>query len=354
MFKYSLTFVILFSLLSASVHAVKVDGLYEMEVPVADQSDKERKSGLLTAFRLVLIKLTGDRQANGRAALSPLLSQAESYLQQYSYREVPSVHVSDTGESIESMQTLLWVRFDELNLNKALRALGVSVWGRERPSTLVWLAVGDENGRRLVSSDEMPEYFESLQLRAEHRGVALVFPLLDLDDNAAVRASDVWGGFRQPVLAASRRYNADSILTVTMESPVEGFWEARWTAYIDNQMANWNSESDLDRAALEEGVDNLADILAVRFARIRDFAGASDVSLAVADIFNASQYADVLKYLSALNTVSDVEVLELESGQVTFLLTAHGGEVAVTQAIELGRMLAPINGRADVNYRLLP
>lgn len=334
--------------------AVQVEGLYEVVVPVDSQSEAERKAALQTAFRLVLIKLTGDRQAPGNISVGTLMARAQDYMQQYSYREVSEFHKNDQGELLESTQTQLWVKFDESNLNRALRDLSVPVWGRERPSTLVWLALGDENGRQLVGPDDVPEMVEAIRLQAEQRGIVLLFPLLDLDDTAILRVSDIWGGFRGPVIEASRRYHADSILTGVIESPVEGIWEVRWTAFIDDKMASWTGESDLATAALEEGVDNLADILASEFARIPVIAGMEEILLSVADIENVDQYADVLKYLSGLNSVADVEVIELQEQLVTFRLSAHGGELAVTKAIELGRLLSPISGSANVNYRLLP
>jgi uncharacterized protein len=336
------------------VHAIKVPGLYEVEVPVADQSAAVRNEGVQTAFRLVLIKLTGDRQAPGRTALLPLMKQAQNYLQQYRYLEVPVTQEGETGEVITTVETRLWVKFDQNNLDQALRDLSVPVWGKERPSTLLWLAVGDETGRRLVGLEDAAEYIQLIEQRAAQRGIALIYPLLDLDDSAALRASDVWGGFRQPIFDASQRYHADAILTGTIESSVPGIWEARWTAYIDNQMADWTSESDLLAAVLDEGIDNMADILVSQFAPNPVFPGVNEVRLSVADIFNTDQYASVLKYLSSLNSVADVEVTQVEEGKVTFVLKAHGGELAVTQAIELGRILAAISGSGDGNYRLLP
>ena len=119
-------------------------------------------------------------------------------------------------------------------------------------------------------------------------------------------------------------------------------------------MANWTSESDLLVAVLDEGIDNLADILASQFARTPVFSGVNEVRLSVVDVFNTDQYAKVLKYLSSLNSVSDVEVIEVENNNIKFVLQAHGGELAVTQAIELGRLLEPVGNSEDGRYRLLP
>lgn len=344
---------LLFCLVPATVQAIRVPGLYEVEVPVADKSEAARQQALQLAFRSVLVKLTGDSQAAGRAALAPLMKQAGAYLQQYRYREIMVENEGEDGETVKSPETRLWVKFDEDNLNAALRQLSVPVWGRERPSTLVWLAVADETGRHIVGPEEDADFTGIMERRARQRGIVLLQPLHDLDDSRRLRASDIWAGFREPVLDASGRYQADAILTGALESPVPGIWEARWTLYIDGKMASWTTESDLNQAVLDEGVDRLADILAAQFASIVDYGGVNLVQLSVADLNNVDQYAKVLAYLASLNSVTDVEVEEVEPGRVMFRLRAHGGNVAVNQAIELGRVLEPIGNR-EGDYRLLP
>jgi len=70
----------------------------------------------------------------------------------------------------------------------------VPIWGKQRPSTLVWLVVEDEGGRRLIGTDEESEYLSVLKERASVRGIPMLIPLLDLEDNARLKPSDVWGG----------------------------------------------------------------------------------------------------------------------------------------------------------------
>src|SRR3972149_4118462 len=50
-----------------------VTGLYEAEVPVPDQSTASQKQGVANALLNVLIKLTGDREVQGRAGAASLL-----------------------------------------------------------------------------------------------------------------------------------------------------------------------------------------------------------------------------------------------------------------------------------------
>ena len=327
--------------------AILVPGLHEAEVPIADQSDQSRLQGIRTALEMVLVKLTGDRYAAGRKALSPLLQRAETYVQEYRYRQ-PA-----TKTEADEPQLLLSVRFNKDSLEQSLRDLSVPVWPKERPTTLLWLVVKEGLNRQMIGLDNGSAYIKTIDNRTELRGLALLYPLLDLEDNARLRPGDVWGNFQQPVLDASSRYSADSILTGSIESPVPGIWEGRWTAYIDNQVYDWVTQGDIVEVVLDEGIDGMADRLSAQFAPM-DSIREDLVRIAIADINTVNQYAAVLKYFESFNSVTDVKVEHVETGQVIFLLTAHGGSLAVSQAITLGRLLEPISGSRGMAYRLLP
>ena len=152
--------------------AVVVRGLYEAEVPVSDQSASNRKKNMAAVLRVVLIKLTGDRQVPSRNGVTELLLNADQYVQQFEYR---------TKEE-DKQQLTLWARFNSASLDKILREAAIPEWGRERPSTLVWLAVSDAIGRRLTGLSDISGYVEKMESRAKNRGILLVHPLLDLED----------------------------------------------------------------------------------------------------------------------------------------------------------------------------
>lgn len=348
-----ISILVIFWLLPFSAIAMRVPGLYTAEVPVPDQTEKNRESAVHTALRMVLVKLTGDRFAGNRADLTPLIRQAEDYMQEYRYRQ-KAIPQTESGVPQE-LSLKLSVRFNEDSLNQSLRALGVPVWGSERPSTLIWMVVEGENRERsMISMDSGSQYISVIADRANLRGIALIFPLMDLEDTARLRPGDIWGDFKQPVLDASARYHPDSILTGVLSSPAPGIWEGRWTAYINDQTHAWKTEGDIPDGVIDEGVDGMADMLAQMFARSSVFTEMSTVRLSVADVNNAQQYARVLKYFEALSSVTNVQVEQVETGVVTLLLTAHGGGVAVSQAIALARIMEPISGSTGMAYRLLP
>ena len=335
---------------SFSVNAVRVPALYEAEVPVSGQQANSRRDAIGMAMKMVLVKLTGDRNAPGRTALIPVIETAEKYVQQYRYVEVTQPSGPDALGT--EFQLRLRIRFDESNLNNALRDLGIQVWGRERPSILVWMAMQNENVRKILNPEEDPDYFSIADQTARTRGIVLMFPLFDLEDSSSLRVSDIWGGFQAPVLNASRRYYPDTILTGRIESLVPGIWEGSWTAYIGEDRHSWTTEGSYPEAVFSEGVDGVADLLAVRFAQ-GDVLSDGDIQIKVLDVNTVDQYARALGYLESLSTVARVEVKEVSHGNIVLILTAHGGGQAITQAINFGRVLEQVAGNNNT-YRLLP
>lgn len=332
--------------------AITIAGLYEAEVSVTDQTAAARKQAVGVALGQVLVRLTGERRAPEGTALVPVLDRAENYVQQYRYSEVEVPADGGTGRPARELR--LWVRFDEDALERDLSDLAVPLWGMERPSTLLWLVLADESGRNWVTAEDHPEIQGLIEVRARARGIAFLAPLLDLQDASALQTSDVWGGFAAAVLQASERYQADTVLSAVIESTAKGIWEGRWTAFIKGETPTWTTDGDLPEVVVEEGIDRLADLLAEHYAPRNLSAAVGDVSITVSDISDVDQYARVLHYLESLNLVTDIRVTRVEPGQVSFMLTAHGGEAAVDQAIVLGRVLERLSDASGNLYRLMP
>ncbi|MBI2995066.1 MAG: DUF2066 domain-containing protein [Gammaproteobacteria bacterium] len=328
-------------------HAVRVSGLYETEVSILDRSAASRKAALSTALGVVIAKVTGNRNAAESPALLPILRLAESYVQQDQYRESAPTSAGGTG------QLKLWARFDETTLNSDLRQLGLPVWDLERPSILIWLVASDGTARGFVAPDDLTQYMTPVEERARARGLVIEFPLFDLQDAAGLQAGDIGGGPNDAVFEASRRYQADSILAGNVESAAPGIWEGRWTAYIGGETATWTGEGGMPETVIEEGIDEMADRLAARYAQRGSAAEAADLDITVSDVNTVDDYARTLKYLASLNSVAAVQVTRVEPGEVSFTVRVHGGEPALVQALFFGSTLEPSGGEGG-QYRLLP
>jgi hypothetical protein len=269
------------------------------------------------------------------------LFDADRYVQQFEYR---------TKEIKGSKQLYLWARFNSTSLDKVLREAAIPAWGRERPSTLAWLAVSDAIGRRLSGLNDVSGYVEKMEVQAKNRGIILVHPLLDLEDTNQLQVSDIWGSFEEPLLAASRRYNANVVLTGRLEAILPELWEAHWVAYIDEHAFTWVTQGNLAETVLVEGIDGLADTLAERYGQAGTYSRSGEIEILVNDITGYNQYSKVLNYLESLNSVTKVEVKEVTQDSVIYLLTTQADASVISRAVDLGQTLQQIS---TSSYRLV-
>ncbi len=331
--------------------ALEVQGLYEAEVRVVGQGAADRREGARAALSEVLVKVTGDGAAPTGAALAPLVSQAEQIMQQFQYRSLPG---RSRRAGAETAGQLLWVRFDKRVIDRRLYEAGLPVWGRNRPATVVWLAV-EERGRRLmVGGDQRRDLQAVVMNEGQRRGLPIIVPLWDLQDQAALRVVDVWGNFAEPVRKASERYESEAVLLGRVNA-VATRWQAHWTLYQGGTGLSWDSAGASPAQAIAAGVSGAADELAQRFA-IASAPGVEDViSLAVAGVETLDGYARVTRYLQALDAVSDVQVEQLIGDAVVYRIRVRGHPQALRQTLALGRVLTALPELDDPvwQYRLL-
>ncbi|MCA1798794.1 MAG: DUF2066 domain-containing protein [Xanthomonadaceae bacterium] len=307
--------------------------LYEASVPVADQSESQRVAALRAALGAVLVKVTGDREAPARQWAQGLLGDAGMLVQQFRY---------ERQESVDAEITLhLRARFDPAALLRALRERSVPIWGRERPATLVWLAYDDGTTRGLVDSTAPPEIRAAIEGAAMARGLPLVWPLLDLEDRAALPFADLWGGFDERIDAASERYRANAVLVGRLYRVDDARWAVRWnileTGSSDGKVSGPGS---LDEVAAV-GPQWVADRFAERYALVPTAAGDGRTRLVVAGVTGVGEYASVMRYLGSLSPVRSVELDGVDRDEVIFALDLRGTPEQVQQAIALGSRLVP-------------
>ena len=291
----------LLTVLAFPAHAVPLRGLYEASVPVPDQSARTREQALQQALQTVLIRITGSRQVPVETGV-PLLSRASSLVQNYGYETNPK------GLRLKA-------QFDSRAVDTALRAQGLPVWGTNRLSHQVWIALRDDGqARALLDAAGAAMRAAGLLATAEARGVPLSFPDMDVTDKRLVNFNQLWSGDFTGVQGAARRYNPDGVLVVRAGRE-GGQWLSRWTLLNDEGASEeWSSAQSTLDLALAEGLHELADRQARRFAT--QTGSRQDLRIEVAGIESLEDYARVLNYLRKLNPVRAARVETLQRGTV--------------------------------------
>lgn len=240
--------------------AVSARGLYQAEVPVNGQGEEERQGGFARALGSVLAKLSGDRSAMSRPGVGAELRNARDYVEGYDYRQ-------DQGRSptgAPTFRTTLVVRFDENQVNGLAGALGLPIWPQPRPKPVVWLAINDGSGPRLMGLQHA-NAARPLLNRAIERGYSLGLPAGGAAEQALVGA--IWRQDTAAVARASARYSPPMQLVGKLYRN-KGGWTADWV-FVDagKVLAKW-SVSDADaRRAMASGADGTADALVKRYGK---------------------------------------------------------------------------------------
>ena len=323
---------------AAPARAALVSGLYEARVPVADQTSGARSSALQQAFGAVLVKVTGARTVPPQ--MNAILGNAMDYVQQYRYEQAPV----DPGvpASIGGPQALvLWARFDSTKVNGAVAAAHVPLWGAERPRTLVWLALQDSPGGRLLPATDNSILMQALATAAQQRGVVILFPQLDPVDRAALGVPDVTGFNLDRIRQASSRYHADAVLVGSVTPFGSAQFAAHWQLLIGAEQQAWETPPGDEVVTAVDGVEVSADRYAARLAVAADAGDLNGIPLAVQGVTSLDIYAKVLAYLNGLTPVRAVRVQRMEQGSAYFILDAHGSLDNLRSALVLGGLLVP-------------
>lgn len=297
--------------------------LYSAQVPLDQEQNDPRSAAYEAALAEVLLRVSGSAIGDDPELFRQLFPNPTSYVVQF--RPGPD----DT----------LWVSFDGKAIEDVLRHNGQPVWGGDRPLTLVWLAVDWGQGEREIISaadpgrdDDAARTIDRNRLLrqrvldiAEKRGLPVAFPLLDTEDLARVSFSDIWGGFDELVLDASRRYEADSVLIGRVRA--DSSQRNRWTYHFGDEQSTWHGEPEVV-------ISLIADLLAAEFA-IGGDAPLQFVELAVSGITSVDAYGNVQKILGGVNVVESFSIRQVEGDRIVYDVEAHGGVERLARALRL-------------------
>lgn len=312
-------------LLAASVHA---QSLYTAQVEFDPRAGQTRSDAYEAALRVVLFRVSGAELSDNRALIAELFPDPSNYVVQFRPGDDKTLWVSFDGEAVEN----------------TLRRSGQLVWGGDRPPTLVILAIDRGNGERELLGAGAPgprfdepsdaELFDE-QLRervltfAEERGLPVVLPLLDAEDIATFTFADVWGGFAEPVLAAGRRYDVNSVLIGKIRSGSTRL--DRWTYFFGGEQFAFTGEPE---TVLSLVADRMADEYAI---------GGDEplrsVSLSISGIDSVESYGALQVLLRDVPVIEDIQLIGVDGDRIDYQVTAYGGASRLARALRLGGLI---------------
>ncbi len=274
-------------------------GPYQAEVSVRNQTDGERDKAFARALAQVLANVTGNREAALRDGVRDELANAKDYVDSYDYRQDEGI--GPTGAP--SFQTILVVRFRPADVDDLVDMFGLPRWPQPRPKPVLWLAIDDGSGPRLVGLGQVNAARAILDA-AKARGYALGLPAGNAAEMAAVGA--IWRGDVAAIGALSRRYSPPIQLIGKLYRAAGG-WSADWTL-VDNGkvLGSWQTSNADARRAMAGGADGAADALARRYAKVSPDAAPGQFRLRIEGLRGSDDYLHLAGYLDGLPVVRRV------------------------------------------------
>lgn len=275
-------------------------GVYDAEVPVNGQGETERNSAFARALAVVLGKLSGDRSAAGRPGVGAELRNAKNYVASYDYRQDQGT--SPTGAP--TFRSTLVVRFTPAEVDSLMGALGLPVWPQPRPKPVVWLAIDDGSGPRLVGLSQT-NAARPLLNRAVERGYKLGLPAGNAAEQALVGA--IWRQDSAAVARASAKYSPPMQLLGKLYRAKAGGWVADWV-FVDNGkiLSKWTSKNADARAAMAAGADGAAEALMKRYGKRGSASPAGTYRVVFTGIDSADDYLRLSAALQGMSVVRKI------------------------------------------------
>lgn len=315
--------------------------LYEGETRVEDQSEGARGAALPQALANVAIKLSGDPQVVQNSALASGLGNASEWMQNYRYREDARI---ENGVPVRTQNLI--ARFRPDAVDQWMRESGIAVWPAPRPAITVWLGIDDGRGARLVA-EAQAQAVNALTRRAAERGIALLYPLLDIEDQSAIQVDQVWREDLSALRAASARYDNRAVLAGRLQRNDNG-WSAGWVLLDgDDALQRWSDAGPDASALLARAGDTAVDALAKRYARAALIGTPGRYRIAVSDLSSGVDYAQLSTYLRSLALVRDLQIDATRDGMLWITLDLAAGLESLDASLAVSRQLIPVGQRLD-------
>ena len=330
-----LLIVLLGSAFYSPVWAVLVDDLYSIELPVPDQTTSERLSAFNQAFSQVLVKVGGSKDILENPALERPLKNSARYVQQFRYlvRKDPEADEFDSG------QLYLRVLFNQSLVEKLLRENDISVWGKERPSTLLLVSYDVNKNASLVSSDTTGSLVEELDKLAQRHGLPVLFPLLDLEDRVILGVQDIIETNEVNIDALAARYAPDAVLSGQLVGRAGKGWQGEWQVRFADRIFRWQYQAGSRAEVMDQMISQLAQTLASEYALESYQAFEQEVLFSVDQVFALTDQIKVLSYLQGLDAIESVRLVLIEDDRATYRIKLRNTADDLHRLISLGFIL---------------
>jgi len=215
-------------------------------------------------------------------------------------------------------------------------AAGLKFWTSARPKPILWLAIDDGRGPRLVTGQQ-PNVVKPLATRGLERGMRYLLPSGNAAEQAAVPA--IWRLDAAALQPLTARYRNDTQLVGKVYRLGTG-WAADWVMNDRGvEVARWSFADADPRRTIASGVDSGANALANRDAVGLDTGTAGMYAVDIDGIGSQGDYLRLMSYLQGLPVVRRVAPVEAGPGMLRVQLELGVGMKGFRSMVASGSTL---------------
>lgn len=331
--------ILLLFLLIPLAHAQERVDLFHAEVLVPNQSQAERNKAVVDGLAEVVLRATGQPAALENPQVVEALNRAGNYLVEWRYESTEET-LEVKGRQVPAWRLVL--RYSHAGVEKLLREAQLPIWPASRPKVLVWLMADTGQGRRIVTSSSAPEISEDLQDLARRRGLPVIRPLMDLEDQVALPASRLWALDYNAIRQASERYDPDSILVGRLIELSPGRWRASWSLTHRNRNLIFDNSGINAREALAAGLDQVVSHYVGLYAIIPQEGSGEALIFQVDGVEDFATYMRLNNYLESMAAVRRFDVVAAQAGSLLIYVYPEGEASVLRDVLALDERLVAI------------
>ena len=314
--------------LSLPVYASTQVDIYHAAVVIDSEQENGESLAKEQGMKDVIVRATGSQSSLSNPVIQKALSSSSHY-------------ISQLGYDLVNGQSSLNMRFNDSQIDALLKQAQLPSWSPYRANILVWLIEEQAYDRTVTWEYSDSSSIATLRSAAEERGLPITIPVGDIDDVTGVNASDLWGGFVEPIAKASQRYPVDAVLVLRVQGD-----QIRWTLYdqppsailISQRAPRSGSASGAD--AITAMVDGISDYYAGKNAVVVSGESSEGITMKVVNITSASDFFRLESALKKLNSVAGSEIKRIQGNELTLKLHLLASKQAFEQEVSSISQLA--------------
>lgn len=158
---------------------------------------------LQAALQQVFVKTSGNVDVIDNPAIKRSITNYEQYL------------ISSRTQQNDD-ELVLIATFNKEKIVNLLDSMQLPVWSELRPAATVWLGYRADNRLQYTSEINHQPFGRAISSAANKRGVEIILPVGDIEDNQTVTAYDVWSQNIGRLLQQSSRYGSENFISLSI------------------------------------------------------------------------------------------------------------------------------------------